>query len=118
MELAVFLSLIGIGSIFILTAAISKDRINLFPAGFIFLFTALFLIAGNGLQIQSGTSYDYQEINNETLTVNETANYETVEFPVENVNFSESLAIVLIAISLYFFVIAGAKINLRTSIFR
>lgn len=114
MELIVFLSLVGLASIFVIATALSKDRTNLLPAGFLFLMVGIALVTGTGLEIKSGISYNHTEIGNETVIESQSTKYQEINYPVDSVNFSKSLGTVLMALSMYFFVIAGAKNRLRT----
>ena len=109
MELIVFLTLLGLGSVFLITAAVSKYRKKLFPAGFVFLFISLYLISGSGLEVPSGSEFQYEEQDGELVKVAESTTYSEIEFPVDSVDFSNSLGLVLLAISLYFVIIAPAK---------
>lgn len=91
MKLILLLSLFALSSIFLIVNSFSTERNNLFPAGAILLITGGFLLAGQGLQIQDGTSYTYQEINNETVVAQETPVYSNIENPLPGINESNLL---------------------------
>lgn len=109
MELVIFLTLTGLGSLFVLAAALSKDRTNLVPAGILFLLTGLFLLSGTGLEIPDGEEYEYSEVNGSYEKTSATPQYSEVDFPVDNVDFDHVMSIVLMLIGVYFLGISGAR---------
>ena len=120
MELILFTILSGLAGLFALTAGLSKDRTNLIPSGLILLILGIFLVIGPGLQIQDGVNYTYGEVNGSQEVFSESFTYQTVEAPVniEWMSFNGILGVSLIAISLYFLIIAMANTNFRSTIMR
>lgn len=109
MELILFVTLSSLAGLFTLAAAISKDRTNLIPSGLIFMFVGIFLIIGQGLQIQDGVNYSYDEVNGSMEVVDERPNYKQVESPSEYADINEILGLGLMLIGVYFLAIASAK---------
>lgn len=109
MELIVFATLTALAGLFTIAAALSKDRTNLVPAGLIFILIGIFFVIGPGLEIQSGTSYTYSEVNGSMQVTEETINYRTVESPTQYADINESLGLGLTLIGLYFLLISTSK---------
>lgn len=114
MELILFITLTGLAGLFTLAAGISKDRTNLVPGGLIFLFVGLFLIIGQGLQIQDGVNYSYEDVNGSMEVTEERNIYQEVESPSENADINEILGLGLLLIGVYFLGIAGANTRFFT----
>jgi hypothetical protein len=114
MELTIFLTLMSLAGLFLIVGALSKDRITLLPAGAFLLLTGFFLIGGTGLEIQNGVNKTYTTYENSTVVDYEEPRYQKVEFPVESVEFSDTLGFLLIMLALYFFYIPSDQLKFRS----
>lgn len=114
MELTIFLTLMSLAGLFLVVGALSKDRITLLPAGAFLLLTGFFLIGGTGLEVPNGIDKTYTEVNNSTVVDYEEPRYQKVEFPVESVEFSDTLGFLLIMLALYFFYIPSNQLQFRS----
>lgn len=114
MELTIFLTLMSLAGLFLIVGALSKDRITLLPAGAFLLLTGFFLIGGTGLEIQNGVNKTYTTYENSTVVDYEEPRYQKVEFPVETVEFSDTLGFLLVMLALYFFYIPSDQLKFRS----
>lgn len=115
MEITVLLALTGIAGLFMIANSFSTERNNLYPAAAILMLAGFFLVTTPaGLQIESGTEYQYTEVNNETVIDQETTTYQPVEFPVGSFEFSNILGLIYLAISSGFFVMASTGRKIRS----
>lgn len=115
MELTIFLTLMGLAGLFLIVGALSKDRIALYPAGAFLLLTGFYLIGGTGLEIPTGTDYTYQDTEyNSSVVDYENTTYTSVEYPVDSVEFSDTLAFLLIMVALYFLYIPSDQLQFRS----
>lgn len=114
MKLLVFTALTGLAGLFMLVAAVAKDRVNLYPAGVLLLLTGFFLMSGQGLEVATGETHTYTEVNNQTVVESVSNTYSTVEFPVESVDINKLTGFVMLIMSLYFFYIPSKQLRFRS----
>jgi hypothetical protein len=114
MKVLVFTALTGLAGLFMLIAAVAKDRVNLYPAGVLLLLTGFFLMSGQGLEVATGETRTYTEVNNQTVVESVSNTYSTVEFPVESVDINQLTGFVMLIMSLYFFYIPSKQLRFRS----
>lgn len=114
MKVLVFTALTGLAGLFMLVAAVAKDRVNLYPAGVLLLLTGFFLMSGQGLEVATGETRTYTEVNNQTVVQSVSNTYSTVEFPVESVDINQLTGFVMLIMSLYFFYIPSKQLRFRS----
>jgi len=114
MKLLVFTALTGLAGLFMLVAAVAKDRVNLYPAGVLLLLTGFFLMSGQGLEVATGETRTYTDVANQTVVESVSNTYSTVEFPVESVDINQLTGFVMLIMSLYFFYIPSKQLRFRS----
>lgn len=114
MELTIFLTLMSLAGLFLIVGALSKDRITLLPAGAFLLLTGFYLIGGTGLEIPTGQEMNHTVIENDTVIESQKTTYEKVEYPVNSVEFSDTLGFLLVMLALYFFYIPSDQLQFRS----
>ena len=62
MILEVFLALLGIASIFSVISGLTNKRTFIIPAGLVFFLIGFVLVAGNGLEVQTGIGPNYMVV--------------------------------------------------------
>lgn len=107
MKLIVMLSFFALSTVFLFINSYSEGRNNLFPAAAIFILIGGFLLTGQGIQIQSGTDYQYTEYNNKTVVGEEINKYETLNSPLPGINTSNLLGILFIIMGAAYMVMAA-----------